>query len=51
MPLHRPRIALTIHVFTMLPSTNLTARRSSAWTEILRAPEKDIVVSKNANVS
>ena len=24
---------------------------ASAWTEILRAPEKDIVVSKNANVS
>ena len=23
----------------------------SAWTEILHAPEKDIVVSKNANVS
>ena len=24
---------------------------ASAWTEILRSPEKDIVVSKNANVS
>ena len=24
---------------------------ANAWTEILRAPEKDIVVSKNANVS
>ena len=24
---------------------------ASAWTEILRAPEKDFVVSKNANVS
>ena len=24
---------------------------ASAWTEILRAPEKDIVVWKNANVS
>ena len=24
---------------------------ASAWTEILRAPEKDIAVSKNANVS
>ena len=24
---------------------------ASAWTEILRAPERDIVVSKNANVS
>ena len=24
---------------------------ASAWTEILRAPEKDIVVSKNANIS
>ena len=24
---------------------------ASAWTEILHAPEKDIVVSKNANVS
>ena len=24
---------------------------ASAWTEILRAPEKDIVVSKNVNVS
>ena len=24
---------------------------ASAWTEILRAPEKEIVVSKNANVS
>ena len=27
VPSHRPRIALTIHVFTTLPSTNLTARR------------------------
>ena len=24
---------------------------ANSWTEILRAPEKDIVVSKNANVS
>ena len=24
---------------------------ANAWTEILRAPEKDIVVSKNSNVS
>ena len=24
---------------------------ANAWTEILRAPEKDIVVSKNANFS
>ena len=24
---------------------------ASAWTEMLHAPEKDIVVSKNANVS
>ena len=24
---------------------------ASAWTDILRAPEKDVVVSKNANVS
>ena len=24
---------------------------ASAWTEILRAPEKDFVVSENANVS
>ena len=24
---------------------------ANAWTEILRAPEKDIVVSKNVNVS
>ena len=24
---------------------------ASEWTEILRAPEKDIVVSKNSNVS
>ena len=24
---------------------------ANAWTEILRAPEKDILVSKNANVS
>ena len=24
---------------------------ASAWTEILCAPEKDIVVSKNANIS
>ena len=24
---------------------------ASAWTEILHAPEKDILVSKNANVS
>ena len=24
---------------------------ASAWTEILRAPEEDIVVSENANVS
>ena len=24
---------------------------ANVWTEILRAPEKDIVVSKNANVS
>ena len=24
---------------------------ASVWTEVLRAPEKDIVISKNANVS
>ena len=24
---------------------------ANAWTEVLRAPEKDTVVSKNANVS
>ena len=37
--------------FTTLPSTNFTARRFySASSEILHAPEKDILVSKNANV-
>ena len=51
MSSHRPRIALIIHVFTTLSSTNLTARRSNACTEILRAPEKDIVLSKKANIS
>ena len=51
MALHRPRIALTIHVLQrcLVQISLLVAAR--AWTEILHAPEKDIVVSKNANVS
>ena len=43
-------MALTIHVFTAcLVQISLLAA-ASEWTEILRAPEKDIV-SKIANVS
>ena len=51
MASYRPKTTLAIHDFTMLPSTTLTVRSCSVSIEILHAHKKDIVISKNANVS
>ena len=51
VPSRCTRIALTIHVLQRCLVRISLLVATSASTEILHAPEKDIVVSKNANVS